>query len=441
MQSRMFYVKDILKIAIPIIYGNIGFIMIGVGDVIVAGRYSTDTLAAISIATAITNCITIFGIGILCTISAILSNYRGENKKIEEYFYPSLKFSLILSCLICVVQIGFIPLIDKIGFAQNLTPMIKDYFFITAFATFGAYLHCMSKEYLQSFEIVVFPNILTVFCIFLNVLLNFIFAFGYGIIPEMGVKGLAIASLITRYFMGIVLLAYCYKKLNIQRLKLKDNLIKYYKDLLRVGLPSSLATVIEFAGFNIVAVVMGRISGLYAAAHNLICTLTSVAFMIPLAISNALGVKVGFSNGAKYFKSLKNYAYTGLGMSACVMGFSAILLGLFPVFFVKIFTNDPELINVCIPIVYILCAFQIFDGQQVTLAGIFKGLKNTKIVMHSNIVSYWFIAFPLGCLLGLHYKLNLFGFWLSIGFSSIILVAILYTVMKRKFKQMDEVIF
>lgn len=438
MQGRMFYVKDILKMAIPIIYGNIGFIMIGVGDVIVAGRHSTDTLAAISIATAITHCIMIFGIGILCTISPILSNYRGENKKIEEYFYPSLIFTFLLSCFICAVMLGCIPIIDKIGFAQNLTPMVKDYFFITAFATFGGYLHCMSKEYLQSFEIVVFPNILTVFCIFLNVLLNVIFAFGYGVIPEMGVKGLAIASLMTRYFMGLVLLVYCYKKLNIQKLKHKENLIKYYKDLLRIGMPSSLATVIEFAGFNIVAVVMGRISGLYAAAHNLICTLTSVAFMIPLAISNALGVKVGFSNGATYFKSLKNYAFTGLIMSAGVMGISAIILGLFPELFVKIFTNDSALINVCIPIVYILCTFQIFDGLQVTLAGIFKGLKNTKIVMLSNIVSYWFIAFPLGCLLGLHFKLNLFGFWLSIALSSIILVIILYSVMIKKFKQMSE---
>ena len=56
------YIKDLLQIAFPIILGNIGFIMIGVGDVIIAGRHSTDTLAAISLSTAIINCITIIGI-------------------------------------------------------------------------------------------------------------------------------------------------------------------------------------------------------------------------------------------------------------------------------------------------------------------------------------------------------------------------------------------
>ena len=433
MQSRMFYVKDILKMAIPIIYGNIGFIMIGVGDVIVAGRHSTDTLAAVSIATAITNCIMIFGIGILCTISPILSNYRGEGKKIENYFYPSLKFAFILSLFVCTAILCFIPVIDKLGFAPNITPAVKDYFFITAFATFGGYLHCMTKEYLQTFEIVVFPNLLTIFCIFLNVTLNIVFAFGCGIIPEMGAKGLALASLITRFFMGFVLLVYCFKKLNIQTEKITG----YYKDLFKVGLPSSFAILIEFTGFNIITLVMGRISGIYAAAHNLLCTLTSVAFMIPLAISNAVAVKAGFANGAKQYESLIKYAFTGLIMSTIVMTCSAVCIWLFPECIINLFTNDTELINVCIPILYVLCFFQIFDGMQVTLSGIFKGLKNTKIVMLSNIFSYWLIAFPLGCILAFHFKLNLFGFWCSLGISSVLLCTIMICFMFNIFRKFD----
>lgn len=437
MQSRVFnltYIKDLLKIAIPIIFGNLGFILIGVGDVIVAGRHSTDTLAAISLATAITNCIMIFGIGILCCISAILSNYRGEKQNIKKYFYPSLKFASIISVITCLVILGFIPLIDKMGFESHLVPMVKDYFFITAFATFGGYIHCAVKEYLQAFEIVVFPNLLTIFCIFFNVVLNIIFAFGYGVIPEMGAKGLAIASLITRYFMAIVLILYCYIFLHITNGETKG----YYKDLIKVGLPSSCAVLIEFVGFNIIAVVMGRISGIYAAAHNIVCTLTSVSFMVPLAISNAMAVKVGFSNGAKNYEDLKRYSYTGIGFSIAFMTCSAIIVGLFPEFLTSLFTTDIELINVCIPVVYVLCFFQVFDGLQVALAGVFKGLKNTKIVMISNVISYWLIAFPLGCLLGLHYKMNLLGFWASLAFSAVILCSIMYVVMQRQFKEYDR---
>ena len=311
MLVRSFYIKDIANIAGPIILGNLGFILIGVGDVIVAGRHSTNTLAAVSLATAIINCIMIFGIGILCSISAVLSNYRGAGKEAEKYFYPSLKFAAILSLIMSIAVLAFIPLIDKLGFEPELVPLIKDYFWITSLSIFGAYLHCMAKEFLQAFEIVIFPNILTVICIFVNVGLNILLAFGYGIIPEMGTAGLALASLITRYIMGFVLFLYCFKKVSIK--PFKD--AAYYKDLLKVGLPASLAVMIEFIGFNAITVILGRISGIYAAAQNIVCTLTSVSFMVPLAISNATAVKVGFANGAKYYKSLKTYAYTGIGMS------------------------------------------------------------------------------------------------------------------------------
>lgn len=429
--KKWYYIKDLLNIALPIIMGNLGFMMIGVGDVIVAGRHSTDTLAAISIATAILNCIAMFGIGILSTISAILSNYRGAQKEPEKYFYPSLKFAFVLSIITGVVILASIPLIDKLGFEARLVPYIKDYFFVTAFAMFGGYLHFMAKEFLQAFEIVVFPNILTVLCIFLNLGLNILFVFGYGPIPSMGVIGLAIASLITRYFMGIVLFIYCFKKVKIKHHKDKN----YYFDLLKVGIPASAAVMIEFIGFNAVTVILGRISGIYAAAHNIVCTLTSISFMIPLAIGNAAAVKIGYANGAKYYKSLKRYAFTAIWICVAFMSCSALCVGLFPEFLIKLFTKDTELIDVCIPIVYVLCAFQVFDGLQAALCGIFKGLKQTSIVMISNFIAYWLISIPLGCYFGLKLKMNLIGFWYSLGISAIVLCSIMLTSLLRKFNR------
>lgn len=427
------YAKNLLQLAYPIIMGNLGFIMIGVGDVVVAGRHSTDTLAAISIATAITNCILMLGIGILTTSAAILSNYRGGGKDIEKYFYPSIKAAIVLSIIDSGIVFACIPFIDKIGYSPDLAHIVKEYFFITGFAVLGGYLHCAMKEYLQAFEIVVFPNILTIFCVFLNLGLNILFVFGYGFIPEMGAIGLALSSLIVRYFMGFVLFFYALVKIKIQYFKDRN----YYKDLFKVGLPSSLAIMIEFAGINIIAVIMGKVAGIYAAAHNLICTLTSVAFMIPLAISNAIAVKVGFANGAKDFSTLKGYAHAGMGISIGFMFFSATVFALFSEFITGLFTRDAELIKVCVPIVYVLCIYQIFDGLQVSLAGIFKGLKQTKVVMFSNLIGYWFISFPLGCILAFKLNMNLIGFWYSLFISSALICTIMYTILARKFRTIE----
>ena len=430
-----YYAKELLNIALPIIMGNLGFILIGAGDVLIAGHHSTDTLAAISIATAITNCIQTFGIGLIASVSPLLSNFRGERKSAKKYFFPTIRFSMFLSVLVMFAVLASIPLIDYLHFEAKLVPMIKQYMFVTAFATFGGYLHAALKEFLQAFEIVLFPNLVTVFSVFLNIALNVILVFGLGPIPSLGVLGLAVASFIVRYFMGFALLIYCFSVMNFNDYKDFD----YYKSLIKIGIPISCAIMVEFIAFNSIAIIMGRVSGVYAAAQNLVCTLTTVSFMVPLAISNAIAVKVGFANGAGNIKDLKRYSFVGVVMSVGFMLCSAFIFATFPQFFVKLFTQDNNLIKISIPVLYILSVFQVFDGLQVALSGIFKGMKRTGVVLISNFVAYWLISLPLGYTLAFHFHLNLRGFWYGLASAAIILCAMMSVMLLKSIKKMETV--
>lgn len=415
--------------------GNLGFILIGAGDVLIAGHHSTDTLAAISIATAITNCIQTFGIGLIASVSPLLSNFRGERKSAKKYFFPTIRFSMFLSVLVMLAVLASIPLIDYLHFEAKLVPMIKQYMFVTAFATFGGYLHAALKEFLQAFEIVLFPNLVTVFSVFLNIALNVILVFGFGPIPSLGVLGLAVASFIVRYFMGFALLIYCFSVMNFNNHK--D--FEYYMSLIKIGIPISCAIMVEFIAFNSIAIIMGRVSGVYAAAQNLVCTLTTVSFMVPLAISNAIAVKVGFANGADNIKDLKRYSFVGIVMSVGFMLFSAFIFATFPEFLVKLFTQDNNLIKISIPVLYILSVFQVFDGLQVALSGIFKGMKKTGVVLISNFVAYWLISIPLGYTLAFHFHLNLKGFWYGLASAAIILCAMMSVMLLKSIKKMETV--
>ena len=434
MKEFKHYAKELLNIALPIIMGNLGFILIGAGDVLIAGRHSTDTLAAISIATAITNCIQTFGIGLLVSVSPLLSNYRGEKKSAKKYFYPTLRFAFVMAFIVMLAILAFIPLIDLLKFESHLVPMIKQYMFITAFATFGGYLHAALKEFLQAFEIVLFPNIITVFSVFLNILLNIILVFGFGAIPSLGVLGLAIASFVVRYFMGIVLLIYCFMQMSFTDYKDWN----YYKGLIKLGIPISFAILVEFVAFNSISIIMGRVAGVYAAAQNLVCTLTTISFMIPLAISNAIAVKVGFANGAGNINDLKKYSFVGIIISLGVMLCSGTIFALFPNLIVNLFSNDIQLINISVPIIYILAIFQIFDGLQISLSGVFKGMKKTTVVLFSNFVAYWLISLPLGCVLAFKFNLDIKGFWYGLVVASIILCVIMSGVLLKNIRKLEN---
>lgn len=429
------YAKELLHIALPIIMGNLGFIMIGAGDVLIAGRHSTDTLAAISIATAISNCIMTFGIGLIASVSPLLSNYRGEKHSAKKYFYPTIRFAMILAVIMMIGVLLCVPLIDYLNFEPQLVKPIKEYMIITAFSTFGAYLHAALKEFLQAFEIVFLPNVVTVFSVFLNLALNAIFVFGWGPIPSLGAIGLAIASFTVRYFMGFVLLWYCFKLMKFRNYR-DDR--EYFRGLLKIGMPISIAILIEFVAFNCVAVIMGRVSGVYAAAQNLVCTLTTVSFMVPLAISNAIAVKVGFANGAQNLMELRRYAYIGLGMAVGFMACSSIIFASFPGFLVGLFTSDSKLVDISVPVLYVLALFQVFDGLQVSLAGIFKGMKKTKIVMIANFIGYWLISIPVGYTLAFKYNMNIMGFWCGLVSAAIILCTIMLIILRKYINDMKK---
>ncbi len=426
-KNLKYYIKELMNIAAPIIIGNLGFILIGVGDVVIAGRHSTDTFAAISIATAIVNCIFTFGIGLISSISPLLSNYRGQGKSIKKYFYPSIRFSMLLALITSLAIVAFVPIIPKMGFEEKLVNPIQDYMLITALSTFGAYLHACLKEFLQAYEIVMFPNAITMFCVFLNVALNLIFVFGWGPIPSLGVIGLAIASLLVRYFMGFALLIYCF--INMTFKNYAEN--TYYKNMIKIGMPISLAVLVEFVAFNSIAIFMGRVSGIYAAAQNLVCTLTTISFMIPFAISNAIAVKVGFANGAEEYEDLKKYSYIGTSMSVLFMMCSAVVFSTFAHPLVKIFTTDDTLLKIAVPVMYILSIFQILDGLQISLAGIFKGIRQTEVILLANFLAYWCVSIPLGYMLAFHFGLQLKGFWIGL----VTAAALLCTVMIFKLKK------
>lgn len=424
------YIKELFNLATPMIMGNLGMMLIGAGDVFVAAKYSTNALASISIGNAVLSCIFMFGIGLLVSISPLLSNFRGAKNEVKKYFLPTINFALILACISSIVALCCIGFIDKIGFPPNLVPDIKKYMFICAFSTFGAYLQVSLKEFLQAYEIVFFPNLLNILGVFIHLFFDFVFVFGLLGCPAMGTIGLAVATLFSRTIFGLIMLLYCLRFMKI----------RYYRDfgyfikLLKIGFPIAIAILLDIFAFNIITLIVGRVSGFYAAAQNILLVIITTTFMIPMAISNAIAVKVGFANGAGNFTDLKRYAFSGIGISAGFMFICACLFLFFPQFFVNIFTHDKTLVKICVPILMLAGIFQIFDGMQVSLGGVFKGLKKTNIVMLGNFCAYWLIGIPLGFLLGFKLHMGLYGFWVGLTVAIFSLAMFLLTVLLRKIK-------
>lgn len=428
------YIKDLLGLSIPMIIGNLGTMLIGVEDVFVAARHSTQTLAAISVATAIFMSIFICGIGFLISISPVISNRRGARQRTKNLFVMSIIYALILSIVFFLITRLSLVFVDQIGLTQGLTPMVKEYIDICSFSIFGAYLYNALKEFLQAYEIVIVPNLISIAAIIINPIICFMLVFGLWGAPELGVKGLAITAVIIRSLMGLSLFLYC-----LPFLKGKiSQATEYLRDLFKIGYPIAVAMFVEFSGFNATAILVGKISTVLAAAHNIIITFAGVTYMVPMAIGNAMAVKVGFANGSRDFCEMKRYAISGSLLILTFMSFTAFLFIKIPDVLIKLFTKDIAVLQAALPVMLIVACFQIFDGLQVGFSGILKGLKLTKPIMFTTALAYWLIGIPIGCYLAFWHHIVLFGFWLGLAIALLTASTISGTITVWKFKKLKK---
>ena len=406
---------DLIKLTLPILAGNLSQILIFLADTIVAGRYSTVALGAISVASAITMTATIAAIGIVIAISPVVSNYRGAKIPAKKYFGFSVLFSFLVSIpFFLLLKLATIKL-HTFNLDQELFPYVKQYLEVCAWTVFPATIFVAIKEFLQAYEKVIFANVLMFLSVIVNLILNIILTFGldwnFIHIQEMGVLGLSVATLATRLTSMFGILLYCIPLFK-NGIKISK---KYIKDLMKTGVPISFALFFEFLGFNLTAVLIGKFSALFAAVHNIILCIANVTFMICLSVSNASAVKIGFFNGKKDKTNVVKYAKTSIFIILIIAFCAFLTLSLFSKQIILIFSKDPQVIALCQKIMVLVLAFLFFDCLQCAHVGILKGLKDTKAPMFATLFGYLIIAIPLGSFLAFKKGIVLGGFWLGLA--------------------------
>ena len=374
------------------------------------------------------------GLGMLFGISPLLAIKRGENKKPEDFFKTCLLYSLI----VCIIVVPLVQLstfiIPMIGFDKDLVPPIQEYVFYFSFSLIPAFLYQGIREYLQSMEKVFVANVLSFLTAFLNLGLGYLFVFGKGPFPEMGILGLALSINLIRLFTLIGVLIPC---LPLFKGPLKIDWT-FMKETFRLSVPLALNVFLEVCAFCLVTVLVGVMGKVESAAHSIVLTVATITFMVPLGISHATSVKVAEALGQKSFQNIKHYSWVGLFMATGIMGISGICLYLFPSEIFSIFSEDKETFKLASTIFMVAAFFQLADGFQAALNGILRGLKMTKECMIVTLISHWFIGLPLGYLLGFYFRWGPSGLWVGLATSLFTVGLLLFIIFIKKMRKLGH---
>jgi MATE family multidrug resistance protein len=277
-----------------------------------------------------------------------------------------------------------------------------------------------------------------------NAGLNWVFVYGHLGSAALGAPGSAIATLVSRWLMAVVLLALAWPRLHPHLFPLRAESWRRRPiiSMLRLGVPIGVQQLLESSAFGAIGLLMGVIGTVQVAAHQIAITLAALTFMVPLGVSAAAAVRVGYAVGAGDALRARRAARAALACGMGFMTFTALVFLSMPGGLARLFTGDAGVVRIASLLIPVAGVFQVFDGAQAVGAGVLRGLGDTTAPLVAMLAGYWLIGLPVSVWLGFHTSLGAAGLWwgfvASLGVVAIFLLLRIRALFQKDLRRIEH---
>ena len=422
---------SLLKLALPIIIGQLGGIITGLADTIMVGQHSTDELAAASFVNNVLNAFIIFGTGYSFALTPLVGENLARNKRyvVSAWLKNGIVANMILSLILMAVLVVVYFNIERFGQPVELLPMIKPYFMISMISIIFVMLANAFRQFVEgitnpsvSMWILVTGNLL-------NIIGNYVLIYGKCGLPEMGLMGAGYSTMISRIFMFVMFILVfmfrpsykVYRKGFMRMWVLPNRLMRVTK----LGVPIAFQQGLEAATFSLTAIMVGWLGSTELAAHQVVISISTISFTTYLGLGSATAIRTSFYKGAGDWKQVRKTTVAGIHLGVIVSTLTCLALFIFRNEISYVFSDDPKVASIVILLLPILMLYQYVDGAQIVLANALRGLSDVKPIMWISFITNFLIAIPAGYLLGFPFGLGIRGIWLAYPIGFVFSVALL----------------
>ena len=338
------------KVTIPASVGSLFQTFYNLVDTWFAGKISAEAIGAIAKSFPIYFTIIAVGVGIGAATNAMIGNSIGEkkNRVASMYIAQSLIFALLISVLVTIFGLNASDyLLGIMGSDADGIVLTREYLDIIFYGTFIVLIQISLNGTLNAQgDTKSYRNVL-IFSFFLNIFLNPLFIWGYGIIPAFGIAGLAIATVISQ-LIGTIYLAYKVNNCKIREyLKLVCFIPKfeYLNPLTRQSVPVMFSMLFIGVGIFNILYFIGQFGDLATAGYGAALRVEQV-FLLPVIGLNTAVLSIGGQNfGAKAYNRIRELYTKALFFGSSFMAVAGIILFFGAEFFVSLFTDNQEAIK------------------------------------------------------------------------------------------------
>ncbi len=398
------FLRRLFAIALPIALQNIMFSSRGLVDVLMLGQLGEADIAAVGVASRAMFVTTLMLVGVNTGGALLTAQFWGAGNKDGVRESTALTWIIANAFALLTVVLFMLYPEQIMGLATDSAQVIalgSDYIVITSLSMFA--VACVSSMAV-GLRAMHRPGVSTFFSgigIVSNVFLNWVLIFGHFGMPAMGIKGAAIATVLSGAIEIVCLYAFLYKSKSLLAFTLSDVKVAFTSEkvsrFLRLSLPTTLNFFTWAAGLFAYHAIMGRTGVQGLAALSVMTPVDSIGISLLIGTSTAAGVLTGNQIGAKKYDAVY-YQSIGLLFLSVLLGLcTAVVLYTIQIPILDSFSAlTEETRALADKFMLILCFGMVIRSIPLTLVvGVLRAGGDVKYCLYQDVVSQWFIGIPI----------------------------------------------
>ncbi len=433
-----------LTLAVPVILSQVGQVIVQLVDNAMVGRLGAEPLAAVSFGGALFMIFFMFATGLTMGVTPLVGSSfaQRDHKRSSICLQNSLLLYAVLGVLLFISLRVVECFMDRMGQSEAVVMLARPYFRYLAWSIIPFMLFAAFKQFLEGVGNTKVAMVIVLTSNVVNIIFNYLLIYGHAGFPAMGAPGAGLSTLISRILMPILIVAYFYWRDSLRRYFTffrKDVFnLRMMKMLLGIGLPISLQMSMEMSAFSLSSVMMGWISPVAQAGHQIALSISSFTFMTLVGIAAAATIRVSHAYGAGNLRELGLSATASYHIGLLYSSVAGILLILLRHEIPLLFTSDKEVVDMAATLLICTGIYQISDGLQTISLGILRGLQDVRISMVYAFVSYILLNLPVGYLCAFVLGMGAPGLWVGFIVGLSMAAVLLHTRYRRQYGRLQR---
>lgn len=432
--------RSLLRLGLPIMIGQLGMIVLSFADTMMVGHHSTMELGAASFVNNIMNLVIIFGTGFSYGLTPIVGGLFGRGDKAGAG--QALRCSIVANLLVGLGMMALLAIVcmnvHRMGQPAELLPLIRPYFVVLTVSIVFVMAFNAFKQFSDATTDTQTPMWILLGGNLLNIAGNYVLIYGKMGLPELGLLGAGLSTLLSRVAMVAVFVALFVRSRRYAEYRggfaHGGTARSLAHRLYSLGLPVALQMGMETASFSLSVIMVGWLGTIALASHQVMLTVSQFTFMIYYGLGAAIAIRVSNFHGQRDRTGVQRTVRAGFHLMIALEVSLSLVIFLLRHHIGGWFTDSGDVSAAVMALLLPFFLYQFGDGLQITFANTLRGLSDVKYLMVAAFVSYFLLSLPLGYVFAFPLGLGLVGIWMAFPFGLTTTGVLLWLRYRRFFK-------